>query len=177
MKADEFLKKAYRCILDNDFEQAIGWFEQAISVEPDRADIRYRCSITYARNGRLELAIRNAEEAIRLAPGEQTYILQHQRLQAREMTQNAVKILQFREDSDYKAASEAVRLLEEAAKLDPLSAQTQVWLAVAYGELKDYRKALVCVWEASALMQDDPVSEHLKKLEQRFKTYIDHTSN
>ncbi|WP_223066651.1 tetratricopeptide repeat protein [Paenibacillus caui] len=177
MKADDYLNKAYKCIFDNDFEQAIDWFEKAISVEPRRADIRYRCSITYARSNRLEQAIQNVREAIRLDPEEQAYRLHYQRLQARELTRKAVNKLQFRQDDDYGEAKEAVGLLEEAAKLDPLSAQIQIWLALGYGELKNYRKALTAIWEASALMQDDTVSEHLKKLEQRFKTYIDHSSN
>lgn len=177
MKADDILTKAYKCILDNDFEQAINCFEQAIASEPERADVRYRCSITYARSGKLDMAIHHAEEAMRLAPEEQNYALHHLRLKAKQMTQDAVKMLQFRQDSDHETALKAVRLLESAARMDPLSAQTQIWLAVAYGELKDYRRALAAVWEASALMQDDPVSEHLKKLEQRFKTYMDHTTN
>ncbi|GGA23244.1 tetratricopeptide repeat protein [Paenibacillus physcomitrellae] len=177
MKADDLLRKAYKCILDNDFEGAIGWFEQAMIIEPDRADIRYRCSITYARSDKLDQAIRNVKEAIRLDPEEPSYNLHYQRLQAKELTRLAVRKLQFRQDDDFGEAAEAAKLLEKAAKLDPLSAEAQVWLALSYGETKDYHKALKAIWEASALMQDDAVSEHLKKLEQRFKTYIDHSSN
>ncbi|WP_138492939.1 tetratricopeptide repeat protein [Paenibacillus pinistramenti] len=177
MKADDLLNKAYRCILDNDFEGAISWFEQAIAIEPERADIRYRCSITYARSDKLDQAISKAEEAIRLDPDEASYKLHFQRLQAKDLMRQAVRKLQFRQDNDFGEAAEAAVLLEQAARLDPLSAEAQVWLALSYGELKDYRKALNAIWEASALMQDDTVSAHLKKLEQRFKTYIDHTSN
>ena len=177
MDADHLLKKAYRCILDNDFEQAIHWFEQAIIAEPERADIRYRCSITYARSEKLPLAVQYIQEAMRLDPGEQTYRLHYQRLKAKQLTEEAVKKLQFRQDHDVVEATKAVDLLEKAVKLDPLSAQTQVWLAVAYGELKNYQRALSAIWEASALMQDDLVAEHLNKLEQRFKTYIDESSN
>lgn len=54
MKAEDYLQRAYRSIYENDFAQAMHWFERALDVQPDHADIHYRYSITCARSGQLE---------------------------------------------------------------------------------------------------------------------------
>ena len=64
MKPESYIQKAYRCILQNDFEEALRWFEQAIIANPGDAEVHYRCSITYGRSNKLEMAITHAEEAV-----------------------------------------------------------------------------------------------------------------
>ncbi|AWB44987.1 hypothetical protein DCC85_12660 [Paenibacillus sp. CAA11] len=176
MRAEDYMQMAYQSILANDFEQAIRWFKRAIQEEPENGELHYRLSITYARSDKLDKAIRHAARAIVLSPNQQVYILHYQRLEAKDLTRRAVHLLQQRQDDDTQTAQEAADLLERAVKLDPLSANIHVWLALAYGELGHFHQALACVWEASALLQDDYAAVELKKMEQRFKNNLNQTS-
>ncbi|WP_230876148.1 tetratricopeptide repeat protein [Paenibacillus validus] len=64
MDGELAIKKAYESILNHDFEQAIGWFERAIALNPNNASYHYKLSITYARSNKLSKAIRHAEQEI-----------------------------------------------------------------------------------------------------------------
>ncbi|MNO54846.1 Tetratricopeptide repeat protein [compost metagenome] len=178
MKAEEYLKKAYRSIYENDFEQALQWFEQALVLEPDNGDIHYRYSITCARSNRLEKAITHARLASALASSHEEYKIHYDRLQSKELTLMAKKLVEEHSESegikaDLNAIQSAARLLKRAALLDPLSVETQVWLALAYIELGRYEDALISVGEASTLPQDDSIAKQLLELKQRITKYLD----
>lgn len=175
MKAEQFLQKAYRSIYENDFEQAQYWFEQALAVQPDHADMHYRYSITCARSGRLDKALMHARLASALEPEQDEYKIHYDRMQSKELTNMAKKLLE--DDGAFTGHTEtASRLLRRAAELDPLSVEAQVWLAIAYGELEQYELALQAIREASALPLDQSMALQLQELEQRFKLNIDHSS-
>lgn len=176
MQGEQQLKRAFRSILDNDFEGAIHWFEQALAEGPDNADIHFRLSITCARSGRLGQAIHHARLAATLEPAHGEYKSHYDRLQSREFTLMAKKQLEQPEMNSGLAKS-AVVLLERAVHLDPLSVFAQLWLAIAYGELQQYSRALQAVQEAYLLPQDDIIAQHLLKLEQRFKSKINQSSS
>lgn len=172
MKAEDYLKKAYRSIYDNDFEQAISWFEQALTIEPDNADIHYRCSITCARSNRLDKAIAHARLASALAPAQEEYKLHFDRMQSKELTQLAKKRLNSTSGGDVQdvnTANSVIRLLKRAVQLDPMSVDSQVWLAIAYAETGQYGSALKALRDASTLPQDESVAAQLRKLEQRIR--------
>lgn len=179
MKVEEYLKKAYRSIYLNDFEAAIHWFEQALLIEPDHADIHYRFSITCARSNRLEKAITHARLASALASSHEEYKIHYDRLQSKELTLMARKLIQEHSKyngnkTDHNAVIQsAIRLLQRAAVLDPLSVDTQVWLALAFIELRQFKSALKAVKEASSLPQDDSIAKQLLELEQLINKYMD----
>lgn len=177
MKSEEYLKKAYRSIYENDFEQAIQWFEQALALEPDNGDIHYRCSITCARSNRLEKALVHARLAAALAPLQEEYMLHFDRLQSKELTLMAKRLLEGESGGSSVnkagAAEPASRLLERAVELDPLSVDAQIWLAIAYTELEQYESALNAAQEAASLPQDDGIAKHLQELEQRIREYME----
>ncbi|MEF2964325.1 tetratricopeptide repeat protein [Paenibacillus sp. M1] len=162
---------------ENDFEQAIQHFEEALAIEPDNADVHYRCSITCARSNRLDRALAHARLATALAPLQEEYKLHFDRMQSKELTVMAKRLL----EGDTAGSSvnkegvvvPALRLLERAAQLDPLSVDSRVWLAIAYAELEQYELALNAVQEASALPQDDVIAKQLAELEQRIRKYMD----
>lgn len=172
MRSEEFLSNAYTSILQNDFEQAIHWFEEALAIEPNDGDIHYRCSITYARSNRLEKAIQHAKEAVLLSPDQKIYIIHFERLQALEMTLVAKKILDSSDGNTKVEGEELIRILQKAVELDPISIDAKFWLAVAYGEMKQYDLALHALSEAKALLQDESIVIGLSELEQRFKTLL-----
>lgn len=176
MKAEDCLKKAYRSIYENDFEQAIQWFEQALVLAPDNADIHYRCSITCARSGRLEKALAHARLASALVPEQEEYKLHFDRLQSMELTLMAKRLLEGESAGSAVDAGltskPAASLLERAVRLDPLSVDAQVWLAIAYTESEQYDRALSAVQEASVLPQDVGIAKQLQELEQRIRKHM-----
>ncbi|MDT2191680.1 hypothetical protein [Paenibacillus larvae] len=54
MNGEQEIQKAYQALLDNDFEQAIDCFEQAVRRDPLNADFHYKLSISCARSGKLK---------------------------------------------------------------------------------------------------------------------------
>ncbi|WP_077997230.1 tetratricopeptide repeat protein [Paenibacillus larvae] len=67
MNGEQEIQKAYQALLDNDFEQAIDCFEQAVRRDPLNADFHYKLSISCARSGKLKKALAHARDALRLA--------------------------------------------------------------------------------------------------------------
>src|SRR5690606_22350910 len=60
MDGETCMRKAYEAIFQGNFEAAVAWFLQALEREPGNADYHYKSSITIARSGRLDLALRLA---------------------------------------------------------------------------------------------------------------------
>ena len=142
MDGNPHIQKAYEAILKHDFEQATEWFEQAIADEPDNASYHYRLSITYARSNKVAKAVEHAERACQLEQSAMHYQLHLNTLIARQMLIKADELL-----TDVKARriDEAIAMLREAAKLDPLSVEALLILAVAYersGRLFDAKQAV-----------------------------------
>ncbi len=128
MEGEEYIKKAYDAILNNDFGQAVECFEKAIELERDNASYHYRLSITCSRNNRLRKAIEHAELALKLEPSNENYHYHLQNLQARELIQQAGKLCE--EAAGNQAA--AVRLLRRAIELDPLAEEGYLMLSGLY---------------------------------------------
>lgn len=175
-KTLDYLAEAYRSILENDFEQTIHWFDKALELSPQDADIHYRCSVTCTRSSRLEKAIHHARAALDLEPDTEEYHLHYERLLAMDLTRKALKVLEHgsRTESSVRAA---VIDLEQAVKLDPLSSKAYIGLAVAYSELKEYTFAINSIREAIHLLEGDSSIHELRLWEQRIETYIDQSSS
>ncbi|GIO30901.1 MULTISPECIES: tetratricopeptide repeat protein [Paenibacillus] len=173
MKSEQFVQKAYRCILQNDFEGALQWFEAAAAEDPGSAEIRYRCSVTYARSGRLEKALEHAHKACELDPDKSEYALNLHHLQSMRLVQDAKKVL---DSGDMAPASELYRTvsgLKEAVRLDPLYGEAYIWLAVAYTQLNEHALAIASLKEAIALQpQDNGLHDMLDQLKNRLSAYL-----
>ncbi|MEX2416232.1 MAG: tetratricopeptide repeat protein [Paenibacillaceae bacterium] len=147
MDGKQHIQKAYESIIQQDFEQAIEWFEKAVADEPLNALYRYSLSITYARSNKLNKAIEHAAEACRLASQSDNYLLHLNRLKARSLLLQAGQWLY----KDHKRLSEAESLLKNAIQLDPLSLEALLMLALAYGIQERYNEAVQILVEASRL--------------------------
>lgn len=172
MKSEQFVRNAYHCILQNDFKGALQWFEAAAAEDPDSAEIHYRCSVTYARSGRLDKAFEHAKLACELDPGKSEYLLNLQHLQSMRLVQEAKKVI----DSGVAPASELyqmVSVLKEAVRLDPLCEEAYIWLAVAYSQLNEHAQAIASLKEVIALQpQDQGLIDMLDQLKNRLSVYL-----
>ncbi|OXM88042.1 tetratricopeptide repeat protein [Paenibacillus rigui] len=152
MDGEGLIKKAYEAILNNDFEQAIEWFERAIAMNPDNATFHYKLSITYSRSNKLHKAIHHATQAMKLDPEEDHYIFHLQHLQARQTIRQAEKYFNGSEEQLWMA----VALLKQAIMLDSLSWEAYLMLGLAYSRLKEYSQAIQAIRE---LLKLDPEHE------------------
>lgn len=157
MVGEQQIKKAYESILDNDFEKAIAWFEEAIVLEPDNAEYHYKLSITFARSNRLSKALSHARNAARLAPEQAAYTFHLQHLQAVELMERAEKHFDGRQEKLFMA----VTLLKQAVALDPLAIEGFLLLGLAYARLADFPQAIQAVREVLKL---DPQHEQARLL-------------
>ncbi|WP_091018007.1 MULTISPECIES: tetratricopeptide repeat protein [Paenibacillus] len=171
MKPEEYMQQAYRCILQNDFEQAIRWFESAIHAYPKHAELYYRCSITHARSKHLVPALEYARKSVELSPGTEEYILHLQTLEAKQLTSRAKLLLEQAGTATQERYVEASTLLQEAVQLDPLSVEAHVMLALAYSDLNEFEYAIQALREA-ILMDPQNVQLHqmLQEIKQRMKS-------
>ncbi|MFK4340456.1 MULTISPECIES: tetratricopeptide repeat protein [unclassified Paenibacillus] len=172
MKAEEYVQKAYQCILQNDFERAVEWFEKAISAQPDHAEHYFRCSVTYARSGRIEQALAYAGDAVRLAPQQDEYVLHLHTLEARQQTEKARKMLDV-DRATPQVRRDAILLLERAIALDPLCGDAFMLLALVYDEMNEYKLAVQAAREAAALFpHNEQLANLMKKLCQQMNEQI-----
>lgn len=171
MKPEDYMQQAYRCILQNDFEQAIRWFEAAIHAHPEHAELYYRCSITHARSKHLLPALEYARKAVELSEGAEEYVLHLQTLEAKQLTVRAKLLLEQAGTESCKPYVEASKLLNEAVRLDPLSVEAHVMLALAYSDLNEYESALQVLQDAILLdPQNGQLSQMLQQTKQRLKS-------
>lgn len=178
VKPESYIQKAYRCILQNDFEEALRWFEQAIIANPGDAEVHYRCSITYGRSNKLEMAITHAEEAVRLQPDKPEYALHLQHIKAAELVQRARKMVENRKDVTKAELYQAVGHLKSAVAMDPLYAQAYVWLALVYSELDEHALAISTLKEVISLYPQESGLQHImEELKQRLKSYMQDTAS
>jgi tetratricopeptide (TPR) repeat protein len=147
LNGEEAIKKAYDAILKHDFEQAIAWFEQAISIQPDCAAYHYKLSITYARSNKLEKAIEHARQAVMLEPSDEHYLFHYQHVQAKERIRQAEKLLEESENGHWMA----IALLKQAVELDPLALEAFLLLGIAHAQLQEYSQAVQAIKEVLKL--------------------------
>lgn len=171
MKPEDYMQQAYRCILQNDFEQAIRWFEAAIHAHPEHAELYYRCSITHARSKHLLPALEYARKAVELSEGTEEYRLHLQTLEAKQLIIRAKLLLEHSAKETSKPYVEASLLLKEAIRLDPLSVEAHVMLALAYSDLNEYRDALQVLQDAILLdPQNGQLQQMLQETKQRMRS-------
>ncbi|SCY27284.1 Tetratricopeptide repeat-containing protein [Paenibacillus polysaccharolyticus] len=171
MKPEDYMQQAYRCILQNDFEQAIRWFEAAIHAHPEHAELYYRCSITHARSKHLLPALEYARKAVELSEGAEEYVLHLQTLEAKQLTVRAKLLLEQAGTESSKPYVEASQLLKEAIRLDPLSVEAHVMLALAHSDLNEYESALQVLQDAIVLdPQNRQLYQMLQQTKQRLKS-------
>ncbi|WNS44521.1 tetratricopeptide repeat protein [Paenibacillus sp. MMS20-IR301] len=172
MNHNDYVKAAYRSILRSDFAEAITLFEAAISASPDDAEVRYRCSITYARSGMLEKALEHAVAALRLEGRNPDYRLHLQHLQALQLVQEAKRLLEV-EAAESSNPYHPVTLLKEAVSLDPLYGDAYVWLAIAHSRMNEHLQAISVLKEVMSLHPDDTgLRQLMKDLQKSLQNYI-----
>lgn len=172
MNHNDYIKAAYRSILRSDYAEAITNFEAAIEASPDDSEVRYRCSITYARSGMMEKAVEHARAAVKLDDSKPEYRLHLQHLQALQLVQEAKRLLE-----DEKAGPgnpyHPVTLLKEAIALDPLYGDAYVWLAIAHSRMNEHLQAIAALKEVISLHPDDSgLRELMKDLQKSLQKYI-----
>lgn len=172
MDHNDYVKAAYRSILRSDFAEAITLFEAAIAASPDDAEVRYRCSITYARSGMLEKALEHARAAVNLDRGKPEYGLHLQHLQALQLVREAKRLL----EDDITGANNPYRpitLLKEAIVLDPLYGDAYVWLAIAHSRMNEHVQAIAALKEVMSLHPDDSgLRQLMKDLQKSLQKYM-----
>ncbi|ETT44071.1 MULTISPECIES: tetratricopeptide repeat protein [unclassified Paenibacillus] len=172
MDHNDYVKAAYRSILRSDFAEAIILFEAAIAASPDDAEVRYRCSITYARSGMLDKALEHAIAARRLDGTKPDYQLHLQHLQALKLVQEAKRLLED-EAADSVNPYHPITLLKEAVSLDPLYGDAYVWLAIAHSRMNEHLQAIAVLKEVMSLHPDDSGLRLLMKdLQKSLQHYI-----
>ena len=172
MDRNDYVKAAYRSILRSDFAEAIGFFEAAILASPDDAEVRYRCSITYARSGMMEKALEHALAAVKLDGSKQEYQLHLQHLQALQLVQEAKRLLEDETEGTHNPYR-PVTLLKEAITLDPLYGDAYVWLAIAHSRMNEHLQAIAAMKEVIALHPDDTgLRQLMKDLQRSLQKYI-----
>ncbi|WP_440109780.1 tetratricopeptide repeat protein [Paenibacillus sp. QZ-Y1] len=166
MKPEDYMQHAYRCILQNDFEQAIRWFESAIHAHPEHAELYYRCSITHARSQHLSTALEYARKAVELSQGTEEYVLHLQTLEAKQLSTQAKTLLEQAGTGTHERYVQAAELLKEAVRLDPLYLEAHVMLALAHSDLNEFDLATRSVRDGLSL---DPQNRQLHLLLQEIK--------
>jgi tetratricopeptide (TPR) repeat protein len=173
MKSEDYVQQAYRCILQNDFVEAIRLFEEAIVITPLDAELYYKCSITYARNNHLAKGIEYADRAHKLAPEKAVYLLYLHHLKAMFLVQETKKQMDQLRTTTVIDFYKVVTLLKEAIELDPLYGEAYVWLALAYSELNEHAKAISTLKEGLFLLPaDQGLEKLLEQLKKRFSEYM-----
>lgn len=138
MGGEKQIKKAYESLLEQDFNQAIEWFEQAIAEDPGNAAYHYKLSITFARSNKLHKALASAERALELAENNEEYQSHLYHLRAKDAIQQAEKYL----DQSTDQLHFAVSLLNKAVMLDSLAIDAYFMLGLAYAGLGEYSNAI-----------------------------------
>ena len=177
MASERWIAKAYKAILDGDFQQAVVCFEEAVRLEPDNAEFHYKLSVTCSRSGRLDRALSAAQKAAELAPENVVYREQLQQVMAKELTARASVLMGSNalllglewewnqpvlpDDNREADHSQAITMLRRAIQMDPLSADAYLLLAVACGETGDVEGAFRNMKEALRLNPGLPTGKRL----------------
>jgi len=147
MDGEHCVKKAYEHILNSDFEGAIYWFEQAIAMEPSNASYYNKCAISCVRSGRWAKANNYAIRALELEPHNSEYLYHLHTINARLLLIDADAHLAKTPPN----LEEALPLVQEAAKLDPLCFKAFYSLGAVYDGLGRWDEAAASIREAIRL--------------------------
>lgn len=158
MDGESSLKKAYEAILSGDFEQAIVRFEEAIEQDPENAAAYYRCSITCARSGKWQKALQYAEQAVKLDAQQEEYAFHLQTVQAKQLVIEAETLFAMQTS---QSAEQALEMLQEASRLDPLNLDAFLLLGAAYASLNRIDEAASCALEAIRLNPEHSAARRL----------------
>lgn len=164
MSADKKVKEAYAAILASDFERAIRLFEEAIAEEPEESAHYYKLSITYSRSGKLDKALDAAKTALKYAPGNESYAEMITHIEAKRLMEKAKSALAKRDlekKDQERVIHQVADWLEEAVRLDPLSAEAFLFLSAAYEEEGKIGPAIGMVREALRLSPQLPEAKRL----------------
>ncbi|MBD2845135.1 tetratricopeptide repeat protein [Paenibacillus sp. IB182496] len=166
MEHEAFVQQAYTSILSGDYEQAIRWFEQAITAQPDNAEVHYKCSITCARSGKWDKALQHAQEALRLrgSKDDGDYAFHVRMIEAKLLAAQAVSGLTGA-DPQLEWAKE---LLQRAIGLDPLYTEAYMLLGEVHAELGQYALAKQ---QMQDVLELDPLHETAKRKLQQYGRY------
>lgn len=157
MNGEAWVKEAYDAILEGDFERAIACFERAIALDPGCASHHYKLSVTCSRSGRLKRALQAANQAVRLAPTDEGYRQQLNHVKALiSMSQAKEQLDALKQEDKAESLRAAIRLLQNAVELDPLSTSAYLMLAAVFEEAGRSREALAAVEEALHLDPSHP---------------------
>ncbi|MFD2672924.1 tetratricopeptide repeat protein [Marinicrinis sediminis] len=170
MNGEDMIKKAYEAILHHDFEQAIGWFEQAILLEPDHPGYHYKLSISYARSDRINQALQHARQAVELDSSHPEYHQHLQHVKARALVADAEELL----SQSAEHATEAIRLLNEAIDADPLCSKAYLWKGAVYAAMQQYEMARQQYEEAVRM---DPSSKKALEMIKHIQRELEKESN
>jgi tetratricopeptide (TPR) repeat protein len=157
MDGESVVKQAYEAILSGDFELAIARFEEAISLEPDNAAHYHKCSITCTRSGKWQKALQYAEEAVRLEPEQEEYRFHLQTVRAKVLVQEAEAAL----EQNPKDIENAIGMLQEATRLDPLNVEALLLLGACFASQGRFDEAAACAREAIRLNPDHSAARRL----------------
>ncbi|WP_219836560.1 tetratricopeptide repeat protein [Paenibacillus sp. R14(2021)] len=157
MDVESSVKKAYEAILSGDFEQAILRFEEAIAQEPENGAIYYKCSITCARSGKWQKALHYAEQAVLLDAEHAEYQYHLETVKARGMVSEAEQLL----SQSPAHTDQALVLLKEASRLDPLNMEALLLLAAVFASLRRYEEGAACAREALRLDPEHAAARRL----------------
>lgn len=157
MNGESCIRKAYDYILNNDFEQAIYWFEQAIAADPDNAAYYHKCAVSCARSGKWSKARVYADIAEKLDPANEEYRYHSKVIQAQLMLAEARGLLAVMPPR----LQEAADLLHRAANLDPLSFDIWYTLGMVYATIGNFDEALEHVREAVRLNPEHSAGKRL----------------
>lgn len=116
-------------------------------------------------------ALEYARKSVELSPGTEEYILHLQTLEAKQLTSRAKLLLEQAGIATQERYVEASTLLQEAVKLDPLSVEAHVMLALAYSDLNEFDYAIQAAREAILLdPQNGQLHQMLQEIKQRMKS-------
>jgi tetratricopeptide (TPR) repeat protein len=157
--ADDFAKKGRESMRNNDFRQAITYFEYALQNEPANVTIKknlsnayHNMAAVYARQGRDEEAIGNSLRAFKLAPDDE-YI----RKQLSALYNNFA--LKLANSNEYESALDNIRQGLKYLPLDDVLKKNLYVILLNYSgylqKNKRYDKALARALEAVSLMPND----------------------
>ncbi|GEO27115.1 hypothetical protein AAC03nite_29000 [Alicyclobacillus acidoterrestris] len=147
MAAKRLIQAAYAYLYIGDFAEAKAAFERAIQAEPNNPHVYFCASVTAHRSGDYARAKECIQKAMQLSPGIPLYESYYDAICA----SSAVEEAKWRYVEGY--ISEAISLLKEATRQDPLNEDAQNMLA----ELT----ALHCSWhEGDTKREDIDESEH-----------------
>ncbi|SDW29866.1 tetratricopeptide repeat protein [Paenibacillus sp. CF384] len=157
MDGESRIKKAYEAILSGDFEQAILFFEEAIALEPSNGAAYYKCSITCARSGKWQKALHYAEQAVQLEPLQVIYQFHLETVKAKALVLQAEGLL----SRSPTHTEDALALLHEATRLDPLNIEALLMLSAAYATVSRFEEASLYAREAVRLEPEHAAARRL----------------